>query len=71
MLASRQKFGEDYSDPLYFNHLELLIYVALDKPLYDGILAGAIRLGVRMSPFHRRERGDAVRNQSSAGIHGQ
>jgi fatty-acyl-CoA synthase len=32
------------ADPLYFNHPELRAYVALDAPLYDRILAGAIRL---------------------------
>jgi fatty-acyl-CoA synthase len=31
-------------DPLYFSHPELRAYVALDAPLYDSILAGAIRL---------------------------
>jgi fatty-acyl-CoA synthase len=31
-------------DPLYFNHPELRAYAALDAPLYDSILAGAIRL---------------------------
>jgi fatty-acyl-CoA synthase len=32
------------ADPLYFNHPELQAYVALDEPLYDSILSGAIRL---------------------------
>lgn len=32
------------TDPLYFNHPELRAYVALDAPLYERILAGAIRL---------------------------
>jgi fatty-acyl-CoA synthase len=32
------------ADPLYFSHPDLRTYVALDAPLYDGILAGAIRL---------------------------
>jgi fatty-acyl-CoA synthase len=32
------------ADPLYFNHPELRAYVALDAPLYESILAGAIRL---------------------------
>ena len=32
------------ADPLYFDHPELCAYVALDRPLYDSILAGAIRL---------------------------
>ncbi len=31
-------------DPLYFDHPELRAYAALDAPLYEGILAGAIRL---------------------------
>jgi fatty-acyl-CoA synthase len=31
------------ADPLYFNHPELRAYVAVDAPLYDSILAGAIR----------------------------
>jgi fatty-acyl-CoA synthase len=32
------------ADPLYFNHPEVGAYVSLDVPLYDSILAGAIRL---------------------------
>lgn len=32
------------ADPLYFDHPESRTYAALDAPLYDGILAGAIRL---------------------------
>jgi fatty-acyl-CoA synthase len=32
------------TDPLYFDHPEPRAYVALDAPLYDSILAGAIRL---------------------------
>jgi fatty-acyl-CoA synthase len=32
------------ADPLYFDHPERRAYVALDAPLYDGILAGAVRL---------------------------
>jgi fatty-acyl-CoA synthase len=32
------------ADPLYFNHPDLCTYVALDAPLYESILAGAIRL---------------------------
>ncbi len=32
------------ADPLYFNHPELCAYAVLDAPLYDSILAGAIRL---------------------------
>jgi fatty-acyl-CoA synthase len=32
------------ADPLYFIHPQLRTYVALDAPLYDSILAGAIRL---------------------------
>ena len=33
------------ADPLYFNHPEAGAFTALDTPLYDSILAGAIRLG--------------------------
>jgi fatty-acyl-CoA synthase len=41
----RQGFNpRQCADPLYFNHPELRAYVALDAPLYDSILAGAIRL---------------------------
>jgi fatty-acyl-CoA synthase len=32
------------ADPLYFNHPQRRAFVALDAPLYDIILAGAIRL---------------------------
>jgi fatty-acyl-CoA synthase len=32
------------ADPLYFNHPDLRAYVALDPPLYDNLLGGAIRL---------------------------
>jgi fatty-acyl-CoA synthase len=42
---ARQGFNPGASvDPLYFDHPELRAYVALDAPLYAGILAGAIRL---------------------------
>jgi fatty-acyl-CoA synthase len=41
----RQGFNPSQcADPLYFNHSELRAYVALDAPLYDSILEGAIRL---------------------------
>jgi fatty-acyl-CoA synthase len=41
----RQGFNPSQcADPLYFNHPELRAYAALDAPLYDSILAGAIRL---------------------------
>jgi fatty-acyl-CoA synthase len=41
----RQGFNPSHNaDPLYFNHPELRAYVALDAPLYESILAGAIRL---------------------------
>ena len=41
----RQGFNPSQcADPLYFNHPELRAYVALDAPVYDSILAGAIRL---------------------------
>lgn len=41
----RQGFNPQHCvDPLYFNHPEANAYVALDPPLYDSILAGAIRL---------------------------
>jgi fatty-acyl-CoA synthase len=41
----RQGFNPSQcADPLYFNHPELRAYVTLDAPLYDSILAGAIRL---------------------------
>ncbi len=40
----RQGFNPSQcADPLYFNHPELRAYAALDAPLYDSILAGAIR----------------------------
>ena len=32
------------ADPLYFNHPDRRAYVALDAPLYDSIITGAIRL---------------------------
>ena len=32
------------ADPLYFNHPDRRAYVPLDAPLYDSILAGAVRL---------------------------
>jgi fatty-acyl-CoA synthase len=41
----RQGFNPSQcAGPLYFNHPELHAYVALDMPLYESILAGAIRL---------------------------
>ena len=41
----RQGFNPSQcADPLYFNHPELRAYVALNAPLYESILAGAIRL---------------------------
>jgi fatty-acyl-CoA synthase len=41
----RQGFNPTHcGDPLYFNHPELSAYVPLDAPLYDRIVAGAIRL---------------------------
>jgi fatty-acyl-CoA synthase len=41
----RQGFNpRQCADPLYFNHPELRTYAALDAPLYERILAGAIRL---------------------------
>jgi fatty-acyl-CoA synthase len=41
----RQGFNpKQCADPLYFSHPELHAYAALDAPMYDSILAGAIRL---------------------------
>jgi fatty-acyl-CoA synthase len=41
----RQGFNPSLcADPVYFNHPQLGDYVALDTPLYDSILAGAIQL---------------------------
>lgn len=41
----RQGFSPDLcADPVYFNHPSERAYVTLDKPLYESILAGAIRL---------------------------
>ena len=41
----RQGFNpHDCADALYFDHPELRAYAALDAPLYEVILAGAIRL---------------------------
>ena len=40
----RQGFNPSQcADPLYFHHPELRGYAALDAPVYDSILAGAIR----------------------------
>jgi fatty-acyl-CoA synthase len=42
---ARQGFNpSECADPLYFDHPELLAFAALDAPLYESILAGAIRL---------------------------
>ena len=41
----RQGFDpKQCADPLYFYHPELRAYIPLDAPLYESLLAGAIRL---------------------------
>ena len=41
----RQGFNpSEFADPMYFDHPELRAYVPLDAPLYEGIVAGSIRL---------------------------
>ncbi len=41
----RQGFNpSECADPLYFDHPELRAYAVLDAPVYESILAGAIRL---------------------------